>query len=202
MEPQSLRVLIAEDESLVAELIDHELRSVGVEVVGRAHDGRQAVDMTCALRPDAVVMDVRMPVMDGIEAAEEIQRLAPTPVVLLTVHTEHKILARAAEAGVGAYLTKPVRGEEMIRAIWIARARAEDMAELRRVNAELHAALAEVGTLSGMLPICSSCKKIRDGRGAWQDVETFVREHTAARFTHGFCPECAAVLYPGATDET
>jgi AmiR/NasT family two-component response regulator len=196
MDAQPLRILIAEDDSLVAELVEHELESRGILVVGQANDGRRAVALTCALRPDAVLMDIRMPELNGIDAAREIQRVATTPVVMLTAHAEPELLAQAAEAGVGAYLVKPVRGDELIRAIAIAIARAADLAELRRVNAELRTSLHSIRTLSGLLPICSACKKIRDDGGTWREVDVYVRDHTAAEFTHGICPDCVKRLYP------
>ena len=123
MESRPLRVLIAEDDVLVALLTEHELLDVGVLVVGTAGDGREAVDLTCALKPDAVLMDVQMPRMNGIEASKEIQRRHPTPIVLVTAYSLSEAACMAEEAGAGAYLTKPARGLELLEAIQVARAR-------------------------------------------------------------------------------
>lgn len=196
MENSVLRVLIAEDDLFVAEVIREEVLKLGASVVGQAADGCAAVDLTCRLKPDVVLMDVQMPRMDGIAAACEIQERCPTPVVMLTVHTEQEVAARAAQAGVGAYLVKPADRESLLRAITVARARFADVATLRCANSELREALASVKTLSGMLPICSSCKKIRDDQGYWRQVEAYVREHSSAEFTHSICPECIETLYP------
>jgi hypothetical protein len=68
--------------------------------------------------------------------------------------------------------------------------------ELRRLNAELQAALAKVKVLSGLLPICASCKKIRDDQGYWHQVEVYIRDHSEVEFSHGICPSCAQKLYP------
>ena len=190
-----LRVLIAEDDPLVAEVIQLELHAVAFSVVGRAADGRAAVELTCALRPDVVLMDVQMPEMGGIEAAHAIQERCPTPVVILTVHGEQVVAAQAAAAGVGAYLIKPAGPEELERAITIARARFADLCELRRVNSELQEALARVKTLSGLLPICSHCKKIRDDQGYWLQVEEYLQDRSEAEFTHGICPQCLDLHY-------
>ena len=195
MDRLPLQVLIAEDDPLVAEVIQAELHAVGFSVVGRAADGRAAVELTCALRPDVVLMDVQMPEMGGIEAAHAIQERCPTPVVILTVHGEQVVAAQAAAAGVGAYLIKPAGPEELERAITIARARFADLCELRRVNAELQEALARVKTLSGLLPICSHCKKIRDDQGYWLQVEEYLRDRSEAEFTHGICPQCLDLHY-------
>jgi hypothetical protein len=75
-------------------------------------------------------------------------------------------------------------------------------AEQQRLIEELTEALAKVKTLSGLLPICSSCKKIRDDKGYWNRLETYIQEHSAATLTHGICPDCAQRLYPGIFDET
>jgi hypothetical protein len=113
------------------------------------------------------------------------------------------LVGQASEAGAGAYLIKPPKAPEVERAITIAMARFADMLELRRLNAELETrnnelqeALIKVKTLSGLLPICASCKKIRDDQGYWLQVEVYIREHSDAEFSHGLCPDCARELYP------
>jgi hypothetical protein len=78
----------------------------------------------------------------------------------------------------------------------IAMARFRDLIALRNLNEELRAALAKVKLLSGLLPICASCKKIRDDRGYWQQVEVYIRNHSEVEFTHGMCPDCMARYYP------
>jgi hypothetical protein len=100
-------------------------------------------------------------------------------------------------------LVKPPKAPEIERAITIAMARFADMIQLRQLNAELQArnqelqeALTKVKTLSGLLPICASCKKIRDDQGYWQQVEEYIQKHSEAEFTHGICPDCVKKLYP------
>ena len=184
------RVLIAEDDVLVGDVIQSELERMGHRVAGRATDGRQAVDLTKCLRPDIVLMDIAMPELDGLEAARQIQEQCPRPVVLLTAHEETDFVRRASALGVGAYLVKPPNGPELARTMTIAEARFADLMELRRLNAELQAALDKVKVLSGFIPICAGCKKVRDDRGFWQEVEKYVAEHSGATFSHGLCPEC------------
>lgn len=189
-------VVIAEDETLVADLIAHELASMGMEVVGRAANGRQAVELTASLRPDVVVMDIAMPVMDGLAAAATIQTECPTPVVIVSAHEAAEDVAGATAAGVGAFLAKPPQGAELDRAITIARARHADLMEMRRLNRELTTAIAEVKTLKGYVPICAGCKKIRDDKNYWEEVEIYVMKHTEAKFSHGLCPECMPKYFP------
>jgi AmiR/NasT family two-component response regulator len=207
---RKVRVLIAEDDYLVSRMIEGLLEEIGYTVVGVAGDGLETVEMTQSLQPDAVLMDIKMPGMDGIEATRHICESCPTPVVILSAYDMPELVERASVAGVGAYLVKPPNRREIERAIAIARARFDDMMELRRLNAELQAtneereklilelqdALAKVKTLSGLFPICASCKKIRDDEGYWHQVEVYIRDHSEAKFTHGLCPECTRELYP------
>jgi DNA-binding NarL/FixJ family response regulator len=196
-------VLIVEDNPTFSETIERMLKGMGYTIAGKATDGRQAIEMTQSLQPDVVLMDLGLPHMDGIQATQHIQACCPTPVVVLTAHEPSDMVGRASEAGVGAYLLKPPEASEIERAITIAMARFADMMELRRLNAELQMrnqelqeALAKVKTLRGLVPICASCKKIRDDQGYWQQVEVYVRQHSEAEFSHGLCPDCAKKLYP------
>ena len=195
--PQPLRVVIADDESLVINLIESELESLGLLVVGKASDGRQAVELVERLHPDVVLMDIAMPELDGLAAAAVMQAECPTPVVILSAHDSTADVTRAAEAGVGAFLVKPPEAAELDRAIRVAVARHADLLELRRLNAELRLALAEVKTLSGLLPICCSCKKIRDDQGYWNQVEAYLSPRTRLQFTHSYCPDCLEKYFPG-----
>lgn len=196
MDHNKNRVLIAEDDALVATVIENELEKTGAIVVGKANDGRKAIECTQILRPDVVLMDIEMPEMKGLDAAREIQRLCPTPVVVLTVYSSFELTQQAAKAGVGAYLIKPPRAYELDRAITIAQARFADLMELARLNVELANAISRVKTLSGLLPICANCKKIRDDLGHWHQIENYIQTHTNANFSHGICPECMQHLYP------
>jgi AmiR/NasT family two-component response regulator len=193
---KDIRVLIVEDDALVSEMIQGLLEEMSYVIVGRAVNGSQAIGMTQSTRPDVVLMDIKLPDMDGIEATRRIHESCPTPVVVLTAYDTPELVERASVAGVGAYLVKPPDADEIDRAITIAMARFEDLMELRRLNAELQDALYKVKTLSGLLPICCSCKKIRDDEGYWNQLEVYIRGHSEVEFSHGLCPECAKELYP------
>jgi len=192
-----IRVLIAEDDFLVAEETARIVRKKGYALVGEAATGTEAVAMARELTPDVILMDIRMPELDGIEASRQIRESCPTPIVLLTAYETGDLLAEASAAGVGAYLVKPPSAGAIERAVAIAMARHQDLLELRRLNeqlaartAELETALAEIDTLRDIIPICSKCKKIRDGKGYWQQVESYIEEHSGAKFSHGLCPDC------------
>jgi response regulator NasT len=128
------RVVVAEDEALIRMDLVEMLSEEGYDVVGEAGDGEAAVSLTSELKPDLVVMDVKMPKMDGISAAEQIasQRLAP--VVMLTAFSQRELVDRARQAGAMAYVVKPFSKADLVPAIEIARAR---FAEIRAVEAEV-----------------------------------------------------------------
>ena len=147
MNGKSTRVLIVDDESAVVELVRSQLIGLGYAVAGAAYDGPEAVELTRQLRPDVVLMDLRMPdpetgrddPLAGLAAARAIQEECPAPVILLTAHESSKLIRQACGVGVGAYLVKPARNSEIDRAITIALARFDDLATLRRLNADLDA---------------------------------------------------------------
>ena len=137
-----MRVLIAEDETIIRLDVRALLERAGHEVVAEAHDGREAVALAAEHAPDLIVMDVRMPHMDGIEAAREISRARPVPIVMLTAYAEADLVARASEAGAFGYLVKPFREVDLLPAIDTARARFDELAALRAEAADLAEALA------------------------------------------------------------
>jgi len=199
--PRARRILVAEDNTLVRRLICSLLEETGYLVAGQAVDGREAVRLTRELHPDAVLLDLEMPELDGIAAAQAISQCCPTPVVVLTAYDAPELVNQASSAGVGAYLVKPPDGDALDRSIAIAVARHSDLVELRRLNQELRETLDEVRQLRKMLPICASCKRIRDDDGYWQDVADYLHQHAALDFTHGLCPDCLARLYPDLQEE-
>lgn len=117
------RVVVAEDESLIRLDIVETLREAGFDVVGEAGDGEAAVALATELRPDLVVMDVKMPLLDGISAAERLTKNHIAPVVLLTAFSQKELVERATEAGALAYVVKPFTPNDLLPAIEIALAR-------------------------------------------------------------------------------
>ena len=124
------RVLVAEDEALIRLDLKEMLEEEGYDVVGEAGDGEQAVRLAAELKPDLVILDVKMPVLDGISAAEQIvgQRIAP--VVMLTAFSQRDLVERAVEAGAMAYLVKPFAKSDLIPTIEVAISRAAQLAAL------------------------------------------------------------------------
>jgi two-component system, response regulator PdtaR len=135
------RVLIAEDEALIRLDLAEMLVEEGYDVVGEAGDGENAVRLAEELRPDLVILDIKMPIMDGLAAAEKIADARIAPVVILTAFSQRELVERARQAGAMAYLVKPFQKSDLVPAIEIALSR----------YAELHALEAEVATLSERL---------------------------------------------------
>lgn len=124
------RIIIAEDETVIRMDLKEELQRQGYLVVGDVGDGQSAVNLSRELRPDLVVMDVRMPEMDGITAAETLTREKVAPVVLLTAFSDDELIERARDAGVVTYLTKPFRSSDLKPAIEIALSRFQEFKSL------------------------------------------------------------------------
>jgi response regulator NasT len=124
------RVLIAEDEALIRLDLKEMLEEAGYEVVGEVADGQQAIELTEQLRPDLVILDVKMPGLDGISAAEKIVEAATAPVIMLTAFSQRDLVERAAEAGAMAYLVKPFDKSDLIPAIEVAISRYQQLRAL------------------------------------------------------------------------
>jgi AmiR/NasT family two-component response regulator len=131
------RVLVAEDESLIRLDLTEMLAEEGYEVVGEASDGGTAVRLAEELRPDLVVMDVKMPVLDGISAAQRIVAQRIAPVLILTAFSQRELVDRAREAGAMAYLVKPFAKADLVPAIEMALSRHEEITQLEREVADL-----------------------------------------------------------------
>lgn len=128
------RILVAEDEALIRLDLAEMLVEAGYDVVAQASNGEQAVDLSRALKPDLVIMDVKMPVLDGISAAEQIGKERIAPVVMLTAFSQKELVERARDAGVMAYIVKPFNASDLVPAIDIARSR---WLELHALEAEI-----------------------------------------------------------------
>lgn len=131
------RVLVAEDEALIRMDLAEMLREEGYEVVGEAGDGQEAVDLAESLQPDLVIMDVKMPRRDGIDAASEIAGKRIAPIVILTAFSQRELVERARDAGAMAYLVKPFNINDLIPAIEVAVSRFSEIAALEQEVAEL-----------------------------------------------------------------
>lgn len=135
------RIIIADDESLIRLDLREMLTHLGYDVIGEAGDGRSAMDLARRLRPDLLIMDIKMPDFDGISAAEELTRERIAPVVLVTAYSDQGLVERAREAGVVGYVVKPFREAELMPVIELSRARFDEFRTLEREVGNLKEAL-------------------------------------------------------------
>jgi len=174
-----VRILIADDDRMSTMMLGRTLEQWGFEVVV-ANDGVSAWERIIGNEPPSLaIVDWMMPGLDGIELCRRIRATTlPSPVylILLTARTSRQDLVAGLEAGADDYLTKPFDPDEL-------RARIH-------VGQRTLGLIANIKQLSGLLPICSYCKRIRGDHDYWEQVESYITEHTDALFSHGICPSC------------
>lgn len=135
------RVLVGEDEALIRLDLVEMLREQGYHICGQAGDGQTAVQLAGKLRPDLVVLDIKMPVLDGLSAAEQIVEGRIAPVVILTAFSDRDLVERAREAGAMAYLVKPFQAKDLMPALELALSRFGQLVALEQEVADLHSRL-------------------------------------------------------------
>ena len=171
-----------------------------------ALSGRIALEAARKEVPDLILLDILMPGMDGYQACEALKadaRLRDVPVIFISALDEVADKIKGFRAGGVDYISKPFQTEEVLARVethLTLRALQKDLEEknesLRKLNRDLQQALDEIKTLRGIIPICASCKKIRDDNDSWQRIEKYISDHSEAEFSHGICPDCAKKLYP------
>jgi len=174
-----VRILIADDDRMSTLMLGATLEKWGYEVI-EVHDGEAAWDRISGDKPpELAIVDWMMPGMDGIELCRRIRAApprSPVYVILLTARTSRQDLVAGLEAGADDYLTKPFDPDEL-------RARIH-------VGQRTLGLIANIKRLTGLLPICSYCKSIRSDHDYWEQVESYISDHTDAQFSHGICPTC------------
>jgi len=191
-------ILIVDDVPHDIQVIANIMQNEGYRMAF-AQDGRTALKKVGEIIFDLILLDVVMPEMDGFDVCrilKESRNTMEIPVIFLTAKTEAEDIVHGFEAGAVDYVTKPFNSSELL-------VRVRTHVELKKKRdrekelvSRLEAALAEIKQLSGLLPICSGCKKIRDDEGYWQQLEQYFSNHSDVRFTHGVCPDCIKKIYP------
>jgi phosphoserine phosphatase RsbU/P len=194
-----MRILIAEDDATSRTILQAVLSKGGYEVVSSA-DGLEALEaFKQSDAPDLAIVDLIMPKIDGLELVREVRTL-PTPrppyIIILSTKSETADVVAGLDAGADDYLVKPFDASELRARVEVGRRMLEMRAVLADKVQELALALDQVKTLRGIVPICANCKNVRDDQGYWNRVETYMREHTGAEFSHAVCPDCMEKLYP------
>jgi DNA-binding response OmpR family regulator len=190
-----MRILVAEDQVVSRHILVASLRRWGYDVTA-VEDGTHAWEALQAEdAPQLAILDWLMPGMDGIEICRQVRkspRARPIYVILLTARREQEDKVHGLQSGADDYVTKPFDREELRARVQVGIRVLELQGALAQRVRELEEALSRVKTLQGLLPICSYCKKIRNDRNYWQQVEGYISDHSEAQFSHGICPECYA----------
>lgn len=196
-----MKILVTDDDPDVLFLSSTVLKRAGHEIM-QATTGRECLEMMHAHHPDLVLLDVMLPDMRGVEVCQQIKAdpdFQSTFVILLSgVEVSPELQAKGLDSGAEGYMVKPIANKELVARVQaverikrVEDALREKEKEQEKLISQLQEALSEIKTLKGFIPICASCKKIRDDEGYWNQLEAYISEHTDAVFSHGICPECA-----------
>ncbi|MFI5108225.1 MAG: response regulator transcription factor [Terriglobales bacterium] len=187
-----MKILLAEDDPVYALLLQRLLE--GEYEVLLVRNGVEAWEALLAEgAPQLAVLDWLMPRMDGIEVCRRVRHqpdMASVYMILLTSRDHIKDILAGFEAGADDYLVKPCNPEELRARLRVGRRVVELQSALAGHVAQLQQALASVRQLQGLLPICSYCKRIRNDQNYWEQLETYLSDHSEALFSHGICPSC------------
>jgi DNA-binding response OmpR family regulator len=168
-----------------------------------APNGQRALATIRKEAPSLILLDIMMPVMDGFEVCRQLKadkETAGIPIIFISALYETMDKVKAFSLGGVDYVTKPFRSEEVLARVRTHLTLRHLQLQLEKKNTELQKALDEIKVLRGCLPICAACKKIRNDNGYWEQIETYISNHSEAHFTHGCCQECAKKLYPDYVD--
>jgi PleD family two-component response regulator len=191
------KVLIVDDDEVELMEFSDFFDSEGFKTFG-VTNGETAISKAIEFSPDVILLDVMMPGMNGYEACRRLKAAQATmeiPVIFVTGLSDTKDKLRGFEAGGVDYVTKPFEIEEISARVSAHVALQRLKKEREGIIRELSEALDTVKKLEGMLPICMFCKKIRNDKGYWEQVELYISEHSDVRFSHGLCEECSKKHY-------
>ena len=192
-----MRALIADDDRIATESLSSALQRMNI-VVDVANDGGAAWNrLSAGDAPSLAIIDWMMPTIDGLELCRRIREdsaLAHMYVVLLTGRDDRKDVVAGLDAGADDYIVKPFDPDELRARVQVGIRVLTLQERLADRVAALQDALSRVKRLQGLLPICSYCKRIRGDDQYWQQVDSYITEHSDAEFTHGICPPCSQKL--------
>ncbi len=192
MDTKPITVLVVEDDADDAVLIQRYLSNALKVPFQMKHADRlsKGLEYLQGGGFDVVLLDLGLPDGHGLGSFEMAHARAPhVPIIVLTGHNDDELAIEAVQKGAQDYLVKyQVSGDLLKRSIRYA-------IERQKLLTQIEQSTKEIKTLRGFLPICASCKKIRDDKGYWTQIETYISKHSEAEFSHGICPECALKLY-------
>ena len=194
---QARSILVVDDDIANLKIMAAYLRESGYDSI-IAQDGENALKKARSVRPDLILMDVLMPGMNGFETCRRMKSyedIKDIPLLFMTALSDIENKVKGFDAGGVDYITKPIQEREMLMRIETHLTLRNLQKNLEEKNDRLQKALDEVNMLRGILPICASCKKIRDDQGYWNQSEAYIENHSDALFSHGLCPGCEEKFY-------
>ncbi len=194
-----MRILIAEDDATSRMMLVAMLKKFDHDVIDTSN-GQDALEaLQTSGSPRLAILDWMMPELDGVEVVRRLRAefKGPQPyVIMLTTKGGKEDIIAGLEAGADDYLTKPFHPAELRVRVEVGRRLVEAQNQLAMQICELRQAMEDIKTLQGILPICMHCKKIRNDKGYWEQVEEYISHHSEALFTHCICPLCMQKHYP------
>ncbi|MBA4312009.1 MAG: response regulator [Chlorobiaceae bacterium] len=200
-----MKILLADDDPTMRVVLEGLTSKWGYQPIV-AEDGRIALDLLKKDdAPNLAIVDWMMPNLTGIEVCHHmktVSKVRPLYIVMLTAsRTGTEDVVAALEAGADDFIMKPFEPTELHARIHAGERIIELQLELQKNIKMLQDTLAQVKTLSGLLPICAWCKNVRDDNGYWQVVETYIKNHTEIDFSHGICPDCKVKYFPNYSEK-
>ncbi|MCD6176431.1 MAG: response regulator [Candidatus Cloacimonetes bacterium] len=193
------KILIVDDKLANLIALETLLQNIDVDCI-RALSGNEALQLTLEHEFALALIDVQMPDMDGFETVELMRNVAITkylPVIFVSaIYSDDFYKIKGVEAGAVDFITKPIVPKVLLGKVKIFLELYSQKLQLEKTVSELEKALSEIKTLSGLIPICSSCKKIRDDSGFWTNVENYIAARSDVDFSHAICPDCMKKEYP------
>lgn len=197
-------VLVVDDDHDLLKLLGDILTGQGYRV-NVADSGEMALAAVVASPPELILLDIMMSGMNGFEVLSWLRardESCDIPIIFLSALNETVQRVRGLKLGAIDFISKPFQAEELLARVQLHLGVHQLRLRIEQQRDELCSTLAKVKMLSGFLPICAKCKKIRDDNGYWNQIETYIRDHSEAEFSHGICPECTQVLFPGHPGES
>ena len=201
-----MSILVVDDSPETRSALQLILEDAGYQqvlVAESAHEAFQRLSLANANAPaeavEVVLMDIMMRDTDGVEACRRIKadkRYRDLPILMVTAIKAGAFLETAFAAGAADYVTKPINRLELLTRMSSALKLKREMDRRKAREEELEQAMQEIKVLRGILPICAQCKKIRDERGQWYTVESYIKGHTEVDFSHVICPDCLDKQFP------
>ncbi|MCZ6875997.1 MAG: response regulator transcription factor [bacterium] len=188
-----MKILIADDDAVTRRTLEALMNKWGYTVLV-CSDGAAAYEKLQAEEgPILAILDWMMPFLDGLQVCDKLKqtpRREPTYVILLTAKERGKDIVAGLQAGADDYVTKPFDREELLARVQVGIRVVDLQLNIAARVSELEDALVRVRQLGGLLPICSYCKKIRNDHNYWEQVESYITDHSDAQFSHSICPGC------------